>query len=125
MGGAATPKSEVTITGIADPQAQGGRGAVTSLTGMVTGNGPDASLLPSMQPGFSGAAVTDADGKFAGLARIRPAVMAAASGSTLPGASAMTTADAVRDFLRANNVVPATSVSNPKTSVLRVICVRK
>jgi hypothetical protein len=34
-------------------------------------------------------------------------------------------ADAVRDFLNANGVTPASGASDTKASVLRVICVRK
>src|ERR1700730_16832502 len=60
-------KSGVDLTGIADPQNQGGAAAVSSVKASVTpvGSGGDLALSPPPALGFSGAAALD-DGKFAG-----------------------------------------------------------
>src|SRR5437868_7687600 len=70
-------KSAVELTGIADPQNQGGGSAVSSVKAQVTqvGSGGDLALSPSPALGFSGAAALD-DGKFAGVALLKPAVVA-------------------------------------------------
>src|SRR5215216_5099104 len=64
-------KTAVDLTGIADPQNQGGGNAVSSVKAQVTqvGGGSDLALLPAPALGFSGAAAMDADGKFAGIAQ--------------------------------------------------------
>ena len=62
--GAAKPSVE--LTGIADPQNQGGGAAVSSVKAVSVGSG-DASLTPAPGLGFSGAAALDADGAFAGM----------------------------------------------------------
>src|SRR5437868_572964 len=75
MGNAA--KSGLELTGIADPQSQGGGSAVSSVKAQVTqvGSSGDLALSPSPALGFSGAAALD-DGKFAGIALLKPAVVA-------------------------------------------------
>jgi hypothetical protein len=115
-------KSSVTLTGIADPQNQGGRGAVSSMTAQVSG---DLALTPEPAPGFSGAAAIDADGRFAGLARLKPATMAGATGTPLPAQAVLVPADAVRAFLTAKGVIPASGASDAKAAALRLVCVRK
>src|SRR5580765_3391616 len=65
-------KTAVDLIGIADPQNQGGGNAVSSVKAAVNG----ADLAPAPAIGFSGAAATDADGKFAGLAQLKPAQVA-------------------------------------------------
>jgi peptidoglycan hydrolase-like protein with peptidoglycan-binding domain len=112
-------KTAVELTGIADPQNQGGGNAVSSVKALV--NGADLSPAPAL--GFSGAAAMDADGKFAGLAQLKPVLVAGPSGT--PGQAALVPGDAVRDFLKANGVTAAGTSTDAKTSVVRVICVRK
>lgn len=120
MAANATAKPTVSITGIADPQSQGGRSAVTSVSATAT----DGALTPDLGLGFSGAAALDSDGKFTGLARLKPALVAGPA-SALPSQAILVSADSVREFLKANFVVPVAGASDAKASVLRVICVRK
>jgi peptidoglycan hydrolase-like protein with peptidoglycan-binding domain len=113
-------KTAVELAGIADPQNQGGGNAVSSVKASVNG----ADLTPAPALGFSGAAAMDADGKFAGLAQLKPVLVAGSTSGTTPQA-AFVPADAVRDFLKANGVDAAGTSADAKSSVVRVICVRK
>jgi peptidoglycan hydrolase-like protein with peptidoglycan-binding domain len=113
-------KTAVDLTGIADPQSQGGGNAVSSVRASVNGN----DLTPAPAIGFSGAAAMDPDGKFAGLARLKP-VLVAGPANAAPPPAALVPADAVRDFLKANDVTATGTSTDAKASVVRVICVRK
>jgi peptidoglycan hydrolase-like protein with peptidoglycan-binding domain len=113
-------KTAVDLIGIADPQSQGGGNAVSSVKANVNG----ADLAPAPAIGFSGAAAVDADGKFAGLAQLKP-VLVAGSSNGAPPQAALVPADAIRDFLKANGVSATGTSADAKTSVVRVICVRK
>jgi peptidoglycan hydrolase-like protein with peptidoglycan-binding domain len=113
-------KTAVDLTGIADPQNQGGGNAVSSVKASVNG----ANLSPAPALGFSGAAAMDADSKFAGLAQLKPVVVAGSTSGTPPQA-ALVPADAIRDFLKANDVAASGTSTDAKASVVRVICVRK
>ena len=113
-------KTTVDLTGIADPQSQGGGNAVSSIKANVNG----ADLVPAPAIGFSGAAAMDADGKFAGLAQLKPTLVAGPA-SAPPTQAALVPADAVRDFLKANDVAATGTLADAKASVVRVICVRK
>jgi peptidoglycan hydrolase-like protein with peptidoglycan-binding domain len=119
----------VDIVGIADPQNQGGGAAVSSVKAQVTpvGAGGDLALSPSPAIGFSGAAALDTDGKFAGLALLKPVVVAtAAAAGTAPATQAvLVSGDAVRDFLKANEVTASGTSTDAKAATVRVICVRK
>lgn len=116
--------SAVTITGIADPQSQGGRSDVTRIAATAAPAGGEIMLTPEPGLGLSGAAVLDGDGRFAGLARLKPAVVAG-SATSLPMQAVLVPAEAVRDFLKANGVAVASGPADAKASVLRVVCVRK
>ena len=120
-------KSAVELTGIADPQSQGGGAAASSVRAQaaLVGGGGDAALSPAPALGFSGAAALDADGKFAGLALLKPAVVAGAANATPTTQAVLVPADAVREFLRANGVNAAGGSPDAKPAVVRVICVRK
>jgi peptidoglycan hydrolase-like protein with peptidoglycan-binding domain len=120
-------KSGVELTGIADPQSQGGGTAASSIKASVTqlGGGSDFALSPAPAVGFSGAATLDTDGKFAGIVLLKPAVVAGPSTAAPAAQAALVPADAVRDFLKANGVNAAGGSSDAKASVVRVICVRK
>ena len=120
MAANASAKPTAAIIGIADPQSQGGRAAVTSVSASAT----DGALTPDLGLGFSGAAATDSDGKFTGMARLKPALVAGPA-SAMPSQAVLVSADTVREFLKANFIVPAAGTSDAKASVLRVICVRK
>jgi hypothetical protein len=120
-------KSAVELTGIADPQSQGGGAAASSVRAQaaLVGGGGDAALSPAPALGFSGAAALDADGKFAGLALLKPAVVAGAANAAPTTQAVLVPADAVREFLRANGVNAAGGSPDAKAAVVRVICVRK
>ncbi|MDO8978267.1 MAG: peptidoglycan-binding protein [Afipia sp.] len=125
MAGNGAAKANVSITGISDPQNQGGRNAVTVIATTATPSGSEISLSPEPALGFSGAAVTDSDGKFAGLSRLKPAVVAGPAGTPLPSQALLVPADSVRDFLKAKGVTVVSGASDAKASVLRLVCVRK
>ncbi len=123
-----TPGSAVDLIGIADPQNQGGGNSVSRFTARRAdiSNDRDAALSPPPGLGFSGAAALDAAGKFAGLALLRPVVVAGASNATAAAAQAVLVApDTVRRFLKANGVDANGSSSDAKAAAVRVICVRK
>ncbi len=102
----ARPSPRVELTGIADPQNQGGAAAASSVKAMVAqvGSGSDLALSPAPAVGFSGAAALDGDGKFAGLALLKPVVVAGPPNATPAAQAALVPADTVRDFLKANGV---------------------
>ena len=115
------PKPNIVLTGIADPQNQGGGAAVTNTSATLSAT----ALSPAPAIGFAGAAVVDSEGTFAGMALLKPAVVAGTPAATGNDA-VLVPADQVREFLKANNV-DATSgpKADAKASVLRVVCVRK
>jgi peptidoglycan hydrolase-like protein with peptidoglycan-binding domain len=120
-------RTALDVTGIADPQNQGGGGAASSVKASVAqlGSSSEIALSPPPVLGFSGAVALDVDGKFAGLALLKP-VLVAGPANAAPGAQAvLVTSDTVRDFLKANGVNAAGGSSDAKASVVRVICVRK
>jgi peptidoglycan hydrolase-like protein with peptidoglycan-binding domain len=121
-------KSGVELTGIADPQNQGGGAAASTVKVSIAriGSGNDFALSPAPALGFSGAAALDSDGKFAGIALLKPVVVAGPPNAAPAAQAALVPADTVREFLRANGVNAAGSgSSDAKASVVRVICVRK
>src|SRR3954451_10916764 len=123
----AASKTALDLTGIADPQAQAGGSAVTGSKASVAqlGGGNDVALTPAPAAGFSGAPALDGDGRFAGVALLKP-VQVAGPANGVPAAQAvLVTSDTVRDFLKANGVNVAGGSTDAKASVVRVICVRK
>ena len=120
-------KSAVELTGIADPQNQGGAAAASSVKAQaaVVGGGGDAALSPAPALGFSGAAALDADGKFAGLALLKPALVAGPANATPAAQAVLVPADTVREFLKTSGVNAAGGSTDTKAAAVRVICVRK
>ena len=120
-------KTNVELTGIADPQNQGGGAAASSVKASITpaGSGSDLALAPAPALGFSGAAAFADDGKFAGIALLKPVIVAGPSIAAPVAQAALVSADAVREFLKVNGVNAADGSSDAKASVVRVICVRK
>ena len=96
-------RAGVDLTGIADPQNQGGGAAASSVKASIAQvGGGDLALSPAPALGFSGAAALDADGKFAGVALLKPVLVA---GPPLPlRQAALVPADIVRGFLKSNGV---------------------
>jgi peptidoglycan hydrolase-like protein with peptidoglycan-binding domain len=129
--GAARPnldRTAVELTGISDPQNQGGGAAASSVKAQVAqiGGGNDLALSPAPAVGFSGAAALDGDGKFAGIALLKAVIVAGPAAATPPAQAVLVGADSVREFLKAIGVnATGASSSDAKASVVRVICVRK
>ena len=123
----AATKTALDLTGIADPQNQGGGAAVTSVKASVAqlGGGSDIALTPAPALGFSGAPAQDGDGRFAGIALLKPVQIAGPANGAPAAQAVLVTADMVRDFLKANGVSAAGGSTDAKASVVRVICVRK
>jgi len=120
-------KTGIELTGIADPQNQGGGAAASSVKASISpaGSGTDLALVPAPAMGFSGAAAFDDDGKFAGIALLKPVVVAGPLNAAPASQAALVSADAVREFLKVNGVNAADGSSDTKASVVRVICVRR
>ena len=70
------------------------------------------------------AAAGPSDGKFAGLALLKPVIVAGPPNATPAAQAVLVSADTVRDFLKANGV-NASGGSDAKAAAVRVICVRK
>lgn len=123
----AATRTALDLTGIADPQDQRGGAAVTSVKASVAqlGGGSDIALTPAPAAGFSGAPALDGDGRFAGIALLKPVQVAGPANSVPAAQAALVTADTVRDFLKAHGVTAAGGSNDAKASVVRVICVRK
>lgn len=119
-------RANVELTGISDPQNQAGGRLATTVRAAMTpvAGGGDVALSPTPAIGFSGAAARDEGGTFAGLALLKPAVVAG-SATTAPAQSVLVPAETVRDFLKANGVTAAGGSPDAAASVVRVICARK
>jgi peptidoglycan hydrolase-like protein with peptidoglycan-binding domain len=103
-------RSDVTLIGIAEPQAQGGGNAISTVKAhLLAASGPARPLEPAPAAGFAGAAAVDGDTRLVGIV---------AQASLVP-------ADAIRTFLAAQSVAPASSGADVKDAIVRVICVRK
>ena len=85
----------------------------------------DVALTPAPAVGFSGSAALDADGKFAGVALLKPVQVAGPANGAPVAQAVLVTSETVRSFLK-DNGVNATGVSpDARASVVRVICIRK
>ncbi len=122
-----TAGTSVELTGISDPQNQAGGAAVSSVKASVAqiGGGGDLALSPAPAVGFSGAAALDGDGKFAGVALLKPVIVAGPAAATPAAQAVLVSAASVREFLKANGIKALAGSSDAKASVVRVICVRK
>jgi peptidoglycan hydrolase-like protein with peptidoglycan-binding domain len=114
---------ELTLLGIADPQSQGGGGAISAVSGRLNGD----VIEPAPQLGFSGAAVLDPQIGVVGMAELKTPVVAAANTTAQPQA-VLVPAASIRAFLASQKLtsVPArTTLDDAKASIVRLICVRK
>ena len=116
--------NDVTLVGIADPAAQAGGGAVSSVKARLGGAGPTRKLDPSPALGFSGAGAFDASGRLTGMAQLQP-VLTSGTATSAPQAS-VASAEAIRRFLQANNLAETEhgKLADTTSAVTRVICVR-
>jgi hypothetical protein len=118
-----TAKLNLVLTGIADPQNQGGGASVSNTNATLSSA---TALSPAPAIGFSGAAAVDGEGAFAGMALLKLAVVAGPSTAAPGNDAALVPADQLLGFLKTNNVTAtAGQKADAKASVLRVICVRK
>jgi len=125
IGGAAPSGSSVTLLGVADPQAQSGGAAISTVSAKLGAESSTRPLETAPALGFSGAAALDAQGRFAGMVVMKAPVVAGPGG---PPQAAIVPVDRIRNFLEANYVAPSSGkpgVEETKASVTRVICVRK
>ena len=123
----AAAKTSLDLTGIGDPPIQGGGTAGSTGKASVArlGGTSDVALSPAPAIGFSGAAALDSDGKFAGIALLKPVQLAGPATDAPAAQAVLVTADTLRGFLKANGVDAAGSSSDARASGVRVICGRK
>ena len=128
LGGDTASGRDFTLIGIADPQAQSGGGAVSTIRGRLSAGPGTRSVDPVPASGFSGAAALDAENRFTGMVQIKPQVLAGAEPSRLLPPATVIPADVIRGFLAAQAVHPVSgrvSAADAKASMVRVVCVRK
>lgn len=128
LGGDTASAKELTVVGIADPQAQSGGSAVSVARGRLSAGPGTRSVDPVPASGFSGAAALDADNRFTGMVQIKPQVLAGAEPSRLLPPATVIPADVIRSFLEAQAVhlmSGRVSAADAKASMVRVVCVRK
>jgi hypothetical protein len=115
--------SDLTLVGIADPGLQAGRREVSTVAATFEGD----RLSPSPPLGFAGAAAIDGRGRIFGMVTLKAPVLVAQG--TPPATDAtVTSIAAIRKFLDARYVTPATGkpgADAARSSVVRVICVRQ
>jgi len=113
-------RGDVTLVGIADPQAQNGGDAVSTVKArLLAAGGAERPLDPAPAAGFAGAAAIDGDAKLRGIVDLQSTSGTGSQATVVP-------AEAIRAFLAAQDITPAsTGGSDVKASVVRVICVRK
>jgi peptidoglycan hydrolase-like protein with peptidoglycan-binding domain len=122
---------EVTLAGVADPQAQGGGSAVSTPKARIGApQSEQRSVEPSPPLGFQGAGAfsgppSSNTAKLIGLVALKETVVA----STTPVVAQATLipAETIGKFLAAQQIAPNTAPAgmDAQTSVVRVICVRK
>jgi hypothetical protein len=115
---------DLTLVGIADPQSQSGGSAVSTAAVQLKGD----TVEPAPQPGFSGAAALDSQGRFAGMAELKTPALTTVGTAAAQSQATLIPLPAIRTFLDAQQVTPANGkagVEAAKASVVRVICVRK
>ncbi len=115
---------ELTLVGIAEPNAQNGGNAVSTVAAKLKGH----RLEPSPQLGFAGGGALDQRGRFVGMVDLKPAAdIDAGTGAAQPLA-ALVPASTIRAFLAGQKLAPAAGhpgIAAAKASLVRVICVRK
>ena len=121
----APPRGEAaTLVGIADPQAQGGGAATSSVAAKLGAAGNPRPFDAAPAAGFSGAAAIDGQGRPHGMVVLKTPVVA---GPAPAPRAAVVPLERLIDFLEANYVAPSSGQpgADPKASVVRVICVRR
>jgi hypothetical protein len=125
LAGDATQAPDLTAVGIADPQNQGGGSALSTAAVKLKGE----TLEPPPQPGFSGAAALDPQGRVVGMVTLRVPIIANMGAATAQPQATMVPAAIIRTFLTGQGVAPTpstgTGLDAAKAALVRVICVRK
>ncbi len=116
-------KGDVTLVGIPDPKEQNGSKKLTEIRARLADGNAIELRQPVPMAGFSGAAALDSQRQFLGMMQMRDFVLASTESSAPP--VRLITAPAIRDFLAAHNVVPASQGGDATAAVVRIICVRK
>jgi peptidoglycan hydrolase-like protein with peptidoglycan-binding domain len=124
--GAEAPKGpDVTLVGIADPQSQGGSGAISATTAKARGE----TVEPAPQLGFSGGAALDGQGRLVGIVALRTPVVAKVGAAGSQPQATLVPGPTIRTFLEAQKLAPVATgrpgIDAAKASLVRVICVRK
>ena len=121
--------SDVVLVGIADPQAQDGGNAVSTVHArLVAASARGRAIEPTPSMGFSGAAAVNGEGHFAGVVEIRPQVIAGPATSGAGTQAIVIPVEALHDFFAAQKLLPTgghAGAQDPTRSIVRVICVRK
>jgi hypothetical protein len=115
-------KGDVTLVGIPDPKEQNGARKLAEIKARLAENNAIELRQPVPMAGFSGAAAVDAQGQFLGMMQTQNFVLASTESVAPP--VRLVTAAAIRDFLAAHDVAPATDGGDAKLAVVRIICVR-
>jgi peptidoglycan hydrolase-like protein with peptidoglycan-binding domain len=115
---------DLTLVGIADPQAQGGNRGVTVVSAKLNDN----AIEPAPPLGFAGAAALGGQGRIYGMVTLKSPVLAVGGSTAPPPSATVAPVNEIRKFLDAHYITPATGaagVDATKASVVRVICVRR
>jgi peptidoglycan hydrolase-like protein with peptidoglycan-binding domain len=117
-------EADLTVLGIADPQAQAGGAAVSAVPVKAKGE----IVEPAPQLGFSGAPVLDGKGRFVGMVQLKNPIVASIGAANSQPQAALISGQTIRGFLEAQNLplaIRQPGAAGGKASVVRVICVRK
>jgi peptidoglycan hydrolase-like protein with peptidoglycan-binding domain len=109
---------DLMLVGVADPLVQNGGDAVTQAAARLDRN----VITPVPQPGFSGAAAIDAQGRFVGIVDFKSA--AEASSEPAVAQAILVPAGSVHTFLTAHSIAATAARGTTERSVLRIICLR-
>ena len=116
---------DLMLIGIADPQSQGGGGAISTMPARLAGE----LLEPAPQLGFSGGAALDAQGRVVGMVELKTPVTANVGAARTQPQAIVVPAPTIRAFLARQRLAPAVAgragLDAAKASLVRVICVRK
>jgi hypothetical protein len=116
--------ADVILTGVPDPKEQDGGAKLVEIKARLKDGNSIELRQPEPMAGFSGAVVTDGQGRLLGMVAMGNAMIASAE-SMLPPVR-LVRANAIRDFLDGQHV-PETAATalDASASVVRLICVRK
>lgn len=122
---AGAPKSveDLTLLGIPDPHIQNGEKATLELKARLRDGGALELRQPMPMAGYSGAAAIDKNGQAFGMMETRNMMLASAEPSVPP--VRLIPAETIRAFLARNNVAAPPADGDARSSLVRIICVRK